>query len=73
MNIDIDQKKLEMIVNPQQGTQGVTKTTNLSGGEKSFSTVALLYSLWQSMEFPFYFLDEFDVYMVGHCFCNGFA
>ncbi|XP_044745596.1 structural maintenance of chromosomes protein 6 [Coccinella septempunctata] len=63
LDIDIERKKLELIVNPQQGTQGVTTTSNLSGGERSFSTVAFLYSLWQCMEFPFYFLDEFDVYM----------
>lgn len=55
-----------MIVIPQQGSQGQTTTANLSGGERSFSTVSFLYSLWQCMEFPFYFLDEFDVYMV----CN---
>lgn len=63
LDIDIERKKLDLVVNPQQGTQGVTTTTNLSGGEKSFSTVAFLYSLWQCMELPFYFLDEFDVYM----------
>lgn len=39
-------------------------TDDLSGGEKTFSTVALLLSLWDCMEVPFYFLDEFDVHMV---------
>ncbi|KAL3288876.1 hypothetical protein HHI36_003322 [Cryptolaemus montrouzieri] len=63
LEIDVEAKKLELIVIPQQGTQGLTTTSNLSGGERSFSTVAFLYSLWQCMEFPFYFLDEFDVYM----------
>lgn len=57
-------RKLDLIVIPQEGSQGITNTSNLSGGERSFSTVAFLYSLWQCMEFPFYFLDEFDVFMV---------
>ncbi|KAK9874057.1 hypothetical protein WA026_002412 [Henosepilachna vigintioctopunctata] len=63
LNIDVETQKLELIVIPQQGSQGLTTTSNLSGGERSFSTVAFLYSLWQCMELPFYFLDEFDVYM----------
>ncbi|CAH2013059.1 unnamed protein product [Acanthoscelides obtectus] len=63
MDIKMKEETLELVVQPQHGSQGVTTTANLSGGERSFSTVAFLYSLWQCMEFPFYFLDEFDVYM----------
>ncbi|CAG9762184.1 unnamed protein product [Ceutorhynchus assimilis] len=63
IEIDMEHKKLELIVMPQHGSQGLTTTSNLSGGERSFSTVAFLYSLWQCMDFPFYILDEFDVYM----------
>ncbi|XP_025836103.1 structural maintenance of chromosomes protein 6 [Agrilus planipennis] len=63
VEIDFKNKTLNLIVIPQQGSQGYTSTSNLSGGEKSFSTVAFLYSLWQCMEFPFYILDEFDVFM----------
>ncbi|XP_973544.4 structural maintenance of chromosomes protein 6 [Tribolium castaneum] len=63
IDINLHEKTLDLVVIPQHGSQGLTTTSNLSGGERSFSTVAFLYSLWQCMEFPFYFLDEFDVYM----------
>lgn len=64
IKINMEQKILNLDVMPQQGSEGLTTTSNLSGGERSFSTVAFLYALWQCMDFPFYFLDEFDVYMV---------
>lgn len=38
-------------------------TSTLSGGERSFSTVCLLLSLWDIMESPFKAMDEFDVFM----------
>lgn len=38
---------------------------SLSGGEKSFSTICLLLSLWDNMTVPFRALDEFDVFMVN--------
>lgn len=63
IEIDVNNKKLNLIVIPQSGSQSITNVTNLSGGERSFSTVAFLYALWRCMNFPFYFLDEFDVYM----------
>ncbi|CAO3616201.1 unnamed protein product [Cunninghamella blakesleeana] len=36
---------------------------SLSGGEKSFSQISLLLSLWQNISSPILCLDEFDVYM----------
>lgn len=38
-------------------------SAGLSGGEQSYSTVAFLLALWDCAEMPFYFMDEFDVFM----------
>jgi len=41
----------------------VTNSKTLSGGERSYATVALILALWEVMENPFRAMDEFDVFM----------
>ena len=42
---------------------GITDTRQLSGGEKSFTTLAFLLALGKVVECPFRVMDEFDVFM----------
>jgi chromosome segregation ATPase len=59
-----EEEKLDIKVSPNKQTVGTAaSTSNLSGGESSFTTVSLLLSLWTAMESPFRALDEFDVFM----------
>ncbi|XP_026687214.1 structural maintenance of chromosomes protein 6-like, partial [Diaphorina citri] len=39
------------------------ETSSLSGGEKSYTTVAFIIALWNGMAVPFFSMDEFDVFM----------
>lgn len=59
------QKKVHIHVEPDEtkksGAGRNTKT--LSGGEKSFSSVCMLLSIWEAMGSPIRCLDEFDVFM----------
>jgi chromosome segregation ATPase len=41
----------------------ITNITSLSGGERSFSTLAMLIALGATIECPFRVMDEFDVFM----------
>jgi structural maintenance of chromosomes protein 6 len=55
---------LDLHVIPRDGTvqNAVRNTKSLSGGERSYSTVSFLISLWSCVDHPFYFLDEYDVF-----------
>lgn len=65
INIDHVHKLLTLQVSPQNDNQNsITDTRSLSGGERSYSTVAFMLALWDCTNLPFYFLDEFDVFMV---------
>ncbi|GMM33295.1 DNA repair protein [Saccharomycopsis crataegensis] len=61
LDFDYVQKKLKMLV----GKDGKPprEVTALSGGEKSFTQIALLLAIWKPMRSKIRGLDEFDVFM----------
>lgn len=65
LKIDHKNQALDIHVEPDSMAKagGGRQTKTLSGGEKSFSTVCLLLSLWDAMGSPIRCLDEFDVFM----------
>lgn len=64
ISIDHGERKLCLSVCPRDpNVEGsISNTKALSGGERSFSTVAFLLSLWSCVDHPFYLLDEYDVF-----------
>uniref|UniRef100_A0A182W032 Peptide methionine sulfoxide reductase B1, chloroplastic n=1 Tax=Anopheles minimus TaxID=112268 RepID=A0A182W032_9DIPT len=64
--IDINKEKctLALSVVPRDSNiqNAVSTTKSLSGGERSYATVAFLISLWSCVDTPFFFLDEYDVF-----------
>ncbi|XP_038968118.1 structural maintenance of chromosomes protein 6 isoform X3 [Rattus norvegicus] len=64
MNFDHKNETLSISVQPGEGNKASFNDMRaLSGGERSFSTVCFILSLWSIAESPFRCLDEFDVYM----------
>uniref|UniRef100_A0AAQ5WWI7 Structural maintenance of chromosomes protein 6 n=1 Tax=Amphiprion ocellaris TaxID=80972 RepID=A0AAQ5WWI7_AMPOC len=65
MIFDHNNETLAISVHPPgREEDGVSDVRTLSGGERSFSTICFMLSLWEITESPFRCLDEFDVYMV---------
>ncbi|GLH00532.1 Structural maintenance of chromosomes protein 6 [Gryllus bimaculatus] len=62
MDFDDSARTLNVEIAPAQETER-RETKSLSGGERSYSTVSFILSLWECVEPPFYFMDEFDVFM----------
>ncbi|ELP93381.1 structural maintenance of chromosomes protein, putative [Entamoeba invadens IP1] len=61
--VRLDHTKKELDIEVSLNSQKERDAKTLSGGEKSFSTVCLLLSLWNVVDCPFRAMDEFDVYM----------
>lgn len=53
---------LSVVPRDKNISNAVCNTKSLSGGERSYSTVAFLIALWSCVDTPFYFLDEYDVF-----------
>jgi structural maintenance of chromosomes protein 6 len=65
MEIDNARGVLELAcAGREAAARRAASTASLSGGERSYSTVAFIMALWDCVELPFYFMDEFDVFMV---------
>ncbi|XP_063771417.1 structural maintenance of chromosomes protein 6 isoform X2 [Pseudophryne corroboree] len=64
ISFDHRNETLSITVQPGEGNKAaLSDMRSLSGGERSFSTVCFVLSLWSIAESPFRCLDEFDVFM----------
>lgn len=71
-NHDKEKLEIDVVVDRHTAESKSTKNTKcLSGGERSFTTVCFIMSLWEAMEAPFRCLDEFDVFMVTRVFMGN--
>ncbi|KAG6041493.1 hypothetical protein E4U41_003952 [Claviceps citrina] len=65
--IDLDHRnrKINIHIEPDETRRSSAgrNTKTLSGGEKSFSSICMLLSIWEAIGSPIRCLDEFDVFM----------
>uniref|UniRef100_A0A182K151 Peptide methionine sulfoxide reductase B1, chloroplastic n=1 Tax=Anopheles christyi TaxID=43041 RepID=A0A182K151_9DIPT len=64
IRVNQEEGRLSLSVVPRDSNvqNAVSTTKSLSGGERSYATVAFLISLWSCVDTPFFFLDEYDVF-----------
>lgn len=62
LQFNFTEESLTMLVQTKNDAQKRT-TESLSGGEKSFTQIALLLAIWKMMDSKIRGLDEFDVFM----------
>ncbi|KAG5417961.1 smc6 [Candida metapsilosis] len=62
LKVDFGEKALDLMVKTKLDHKSRT-VESLSGGEKSYTQIALLLAIWQTMSSTIRGLDEFDVYM----------
>jgi len=63
LRIDHLNKELKFIFKNETGSHSNTDVSALSGGEKSYTQMCLICSLWDMMQPPFRCLDEWDVFL----------
>ena len=63
--LDHKNRKIDIQVEPDETRKSSSgrNTKTLSGGEKSFSSICMLLSVWEAIGSPIRCLDEFDVFM----------
>lgn len=65
IELDHRQRKVNIQIEPDETRKSSfgRNTKTLSGGEKSFSSICMLLSVWEAIGSPIRCLDEFDVFM----------
>ena len=63
INVDYSTMKLTIKVTDSAKTKAITDTRAMSGGERSYSTLAFNLALGDESDSPFRAMDEFDVFM----------
>jgi chromosome segregation ATPase len=65
LDIKHEAEQMEMKIATTRNGQMREDMASLSGGERSFTTIALLLAIWDRAQTPFHMCDEFDVYLVS--------
>ncbi|XP_059474031.1 structural maintenance of chromosomes protein 6 [Neocloeon triangulifer] len=63
LDVKLEERIMTIKTDNEFRGEGREGAHNLSGGERSFTTVALVLAVWSKLLIPFYMLDEFDVFM----------